>query len=679
MKFSYSWLKDLVEIKLSAEKLAEFLSLRAFETEVAKQSKSFENILVAKVTAAEKHPNADIQETMLDISVPANRPDLLSYRGVAWEIAALTGAKYKVSPSRRGGRIAYHATKLLKIRISEPKLCSKYLAVRLTNVKVGPSPKFIQERLKASGMRPINNVVDIANYVMLEVGQPLHAFDAGKVLGPINIRRAYVRETIKTLDEIERVLNSDMLLIADDKKALAIAGVIGGLDSGVGKFTDEIILESANFNAVSVRRTAKALGLRTDASVRFEKSLPVRFANLGLEYAFELLEKYAGGKVAGLVQAGAKTKKLPTILLYPNKVNQLLGINIASSEQKRILKRLGFSVQVSSLRFRVFVPFWRPDITIWQDLAEEIARFMGLDKIPLKLFAVPLSSHLTDPIFDLKDKVTDILVGLGFDEVYTYSFVSAQDLDQWKIDKKTAIEIANPLSLDQQYLRPNLALNVMKILLQKIKESEYVEFGKYFEIGNVFWSEQGKIVEKTYLFMLTFPRTKTRIEQLIGDFQELAARLQIEYQINQHEGQSAQIIVSNKIVGRLNTGTVQELDWAGINLDFVEFVKHQKPLQFKSIIKFPAIDLDTSIIIREDIPWVEIKKTILDINQKHVSEIKLIESSYQGKEIPPGKKSVTFRLVYQALDKTLTRPEVLKIHEQILRVLKSKFNAQTRD
>jgi phenylalanyl-tRNA synthetase beta chain len=288
---------------------------------------------------------------------------------------------------------------------------------------------------------------------------------------------------------------------------------------------------------------------------------------------------------------------------------------------------------------------------------------------------------MTDPFVEQREKATDILVSLGYDEVYTYSFISETDLTKWEIDKKIAVEVENPLTEEQRYLRPNLALNVLKIAEQNAKDNEnIVASGKYFEIGNIYWKEKGEITEKTYLFMLNFPRTKKTVEELVIDFHELARRFNVEFQVRQSKEQLAEIIVAGKTVGHIGTvAGSSSLEWVGVSLDFEEFVKHIKNFQFKLINRFPSVELDSSILIREDIPWTEIKKVILEMDQRLISEIKLIEGSYQGREIVPGKKSVTFRLVYQAPSRTLTREEVHKIHNQILEELKSKFHAQIRE
>ncbi|MEJ0021143.1 MAG: phenylalanine--tRNA ligase subunit beta [Candidatus Doudnabacteria bacterium] len=772
MKFAYSWLKELVDIRLSPDKLAEFLSLHAFETEADADQKVFSGIIVAKVTKIEKHPNADrlriitltdgrntfgpvvcgawnfdvgatvplalpggiiphdqhdpdgkpftlskaiirgvesqgmicsakelglgadgggillldsgsklgepfaiknsSSEPMLDVSVPANRPDLISYRGVAWEISALTGAKYKIKNKK--SKLANLPSKVLKVRISDPALCSKYIGVRLVNIKIKESPKFIQDRLKLSGMRPINNVVDITNYVMLEIGQPLHAFDATMVTGPINVRKAYLNESLKTLDGVERKLTTNMLVIADAKKPLAIAGVMGGAESAVIDFTGEVILEAANFNSVSIRRTARNLGLRTDASSRFEKSLPVGLAMAAAEYAVELLVKYASAKPLEYAEAGIKKEKPITVKVDAKKVNALLGTDISVSEQERILKRFGFALQASHSTLQVTVPFWRPDVRIWEDLAEEIVRFEGLDKIPDALAPLPNSSGMTDQIVDEHERVADLLTGMGFNEAYTYSFVPESIFDKYGIDRKQAVEIANPMSSDQQYLRQGLGMNYERLIGQN---GRYVSEESLFEIGNVYRKTNGSVEEHTNLFLICFSKTRQPAGKLIGSIRELFGRLGVEMSIAQVDEEMGEVSADGEKLGPIRAVN-EELKWAAAELNFEKLIKHIKPKQFVPPSKYPAEELDAAILVREDLPWGEIKELILKSNKQLIKSATLFDV-YQGKNVSPGKKSLGFRIVYQADNRTLKDEEVTKIHKEILNELKSKFHAEIRD
>lgn len=767
MKFAFSWLKELSGYSGTPEKLAEILSTHAFETEVV-AGQEFKNIVVAKVTNIEKHPNADklriitltdgtntitpvvcgawnfdngaivplalpgaaiphdqhdpegkpfalskavirgvesmgmicsgkelglsddgrgimllgdgyqIGETFvvksgeayLDISTPANRPDLTGYNGIAREIASFTGSKLSIKSPKVN--ISKFKPKILKVNISNQKLCPRYIAVRLTGIEVGPSPEFIQNRIKLSGHNPINNVVDITNYCMLETGQPLHAFDASKVTLPINVRTAYMNEKLITLDGVERTLTPQNLVIADSKQAIAVAGIMGGANSMVDEFTSEIILESANFDSVSIRKTSRELNVRTDASARYEKSLPTALTNHAASYAVELLMKYANAKPTETILAGSKPTITKRISADPDKINYLLGVGIAAAEQKSILQKLHFKVTGNN-PYSVTVPFERTDVNIWQDLAEEIARFIGLDKIESIPANVIPSLEMTDKKVEARQQTSDILIGLGFSEIYTYSFVSERDLPAWDIDKKISIEVANPLSLDQQYMRPNLLINNIKTAHYN---SRFQEAGDYFEIGNIYWYDDRRVVEKTYLSMVSYDRSYPNM-RLSSAFAELTKRLGIKVTVEQDTEQMASVKIGKKVIGHIGHIDVSDLNWVGVHIDFGEYIKHMTDKVFSPIIKYPSKELDVSVMARKDLEWSKIASLIKSVDDKLIQKVELLDI-YSGKNLPPNRKSVTFRIVYQSPDKTLTDPEVEKVHSIILRDLKSKFNLEVR-
>lgn len=612
------------------------------------------------------------KSTVLDISPPANRPDTISYLGVAKEISAITGSKHKFKyPNFNQSK---YKPKILKVNISEKKLCQRYIAVRLTNIEVRQSPKFIQDRLLASGLRPINNVVDITNYVMLTIGQPLHAFDAAKVFGGISVRLAYLNEEIKTLDEVVRKLNKNMLVIADTKKPIAIAGVIGSHDSAVDDYTNEIILEAANFDAVSVRRTAKALGVRTDASWRYEKSLPIEFTNFAAAYAVDLLVKYSGAKPVEVKEAGIKTPKPRVVVLDPQDTNSLLGMEIKAVEQKRILTKFGFVV-IGKNQFRVQVPTWRPDVSLWQDLVEEIGRYKNLNDIEASEPALTASQHLADRFGDIRDEVIDYLVGLGLTETRPYPFVSDFDLNKWEISPKNTVEVANPLSHEYKYLTPNLLINALKVAENN---SRFFKAGNYFEIDKVFWQESEEIKEKNYLAMFAFDATKYPVAKLVGAFREFCRRLKINVKINQENESKASIEVHGKKIGNVETHPISKLKWVGLYLDFDEFIKNIGKLEYKEITKYPKIELDVSILVKKDITWSKVVNVVMSVSSDLIQSLNLVDV-FEGKNLPLGKKSLTFRLVYQASDRTLIDDEINQIQDKILKALISKLNAQIRD
>ncbi len=607
-----------------------------------------------------------------DVSVPANRPDLLSYRGVAREISVFSVTKLKIPTGKFNFKKL--PSKVLKVRVSESKSCSKYSALRISDIHVESSPEFIQKRLIASGLRPINNVVDITNYVMLETGQPLHAFDAAKIAGSINVRKAYINEAIKTLDNVDRKLSADMLVIADNQKALAIAGVIGGTNSAVNESTTEIILEAANFNAVSIRKTAKFLGIRTDASSRFEKSLPVSFIDEALEYAASLLVQYAGAKPLEYAQSQTRPARQTIIKLIPANVNSLLGLNVSTTEQKNILTKFGFKVS-GGKTFNVTVPDFRPDVSLWQDLAEEIARFIGHNKIMPKAPPMITSSYMTDPIVEARDKVSDLLAGMGYDEVYTYSFVAEEFMKKYGVDTKRAVEIANPLSMDQQYLRLGVGMNYEKIIAHNSKISPE---GNYFEIGNVYSRQGEKIKEETNLFMVSYSKNKTAVAKLLGAWNELVRRLGVDSKILQKSETEGEIQINGTKIGSLIALVDEEVKWAALEVNFLTLIQLIQQRQYQPINKYPSKYLDVAILVKEELPWTQIKHEIEAQKIPLLADIEMLEV-YHGKNLAPGKKSVAFRLTYQSSQRTLTDEEVEKIHSHLLETLRNKLGAQIRD
>ncbi len=627
-------------------------------------------ILDSSYKIGEEFAAKHVGPVIFDVSVPANRPDLISYRGLAREITALKG----LGLAKRNEKLDFTKlrSKLLKVSVSEPTLCSRYTAVRLTGIEIKPSPEFIRNRLIESGLRPINNVVDITNYVMLETGQPLHAFDATKSGMVLNIRRAYVNETLTTLDGVQRKLNPEMLVIADNRKAIAIAGVIGGKSSIVDESTNEIILESANFNALAVRRSARECVLRTDASLRFERNLPLSFVDSGTAYALELLKKYASATVAEATAIG-RTLKPQTCSLDASKVNSLLGIDLKASEQKKILTSLGFKVSGSGI-FKVQIPEYRNDIVGWEDLAEEIMRFKGLDLIPAKPFAVIPSAHMTDKSYQVKEQLTDILLGLGCNQIYTYSFLSKDDVVKWEIPPHVLIEVANPLSSEQQYLRPNLVINGLKVAELNSKNTDR---GSYFEIGNIYWKEGKNYLEKTQLSIICFDKLGVPSERLVAALNEMLSRLGVTYVLHQENEQMAVIKSGKEVLGNMATFPINDLNWAGIHINLEKLAEHIKPKEYQQPSRYPSVVLDVAIMARKDLSWAQIKE-LVESQSDLIRSVELFDI-YMGKNIPSNRKSLAFRIIYQSLSHTLTEKEVAKIHKEITNQLVSKFSVQIRD
>ena len=473
MKFTYNWLKDFVEIRITAKALAEKLTMAGLE-----------------VTSLEEREG----DSVFEIEVTSNRPDWLSVVGIAREVAAITNSKFKLlsaSATKRGGS-AYGGkryplnAKNLQLKIEDKKDCPLYTAKIIREVKVGPSPDWLRKRLELIGCRSVNNIVDITNYILFTYGEPLHAFDLDK-LNPdaIMVRRAKENEKLKSIDGEERILNKDTLVIADKQKPIAIAGVIGGKDSEVTQNTKNILLEAAIFDPIVIRRTRQKLGIQTDSSYRFERGIAIEAVESASLEAARLIKQLAGGDCVLAKSSGSLKPKTREVKLNPAAASKILGQNIPSAAIKKILTNLGFKVKNN---FIIFVPSYRQDVKLEIDLIEEIARIYGYDRIPATLpKARPeLTLSGTRPLVSV---IKNTLVGLGLNEVITYSLIDRRLLD--------GIEILNPLSQEQGVLRPQLLASLSLCIDYNLNQKQ--EYVAIFEIAKTFLDEGNKVKEELSL------------------------------------------------------------------------------------------------------------------------------------------------------------------------------------
>ena len=418
-------------------------------------------------------------EVVLDIAVPANRPDLLSILGLAREIAAILGVQYRIAKEPKLKKVS--PGKPVAVKVANPKLCPIYTARKISGVKIQPSPAPLQSCLQSAGIRPINNVVDATNFIMLKYGQPLHAFDAAKVTGTITVRPAKAGERLVTLDNQNRQLDPSMLVIADAQGPIALAGVMGGANTEISDQTTEIILEAAIFDPVSIRRTSRRLGLVSEASKHFEKGLPVGLSIQASLAAAVLIAELSGGKVAGKLTTVGKVKVAPkTVTIAPDYISQLIGMVVSPVKAKAVLTRLGFKVTGSTKKWKVTVPDWRLDVTMPEDIVDEVGRMIGYEDLPIKL---PVNNNIPDPLpemVNLKDATRNILARLGFIETITYAFYS----QTWSAKNPGEhFEIDNPLDKTQQFLRKSLAQQMNAVLQHEV---DMGNDAKTFQIGRVF-------------------------------------------------------------------------------------------------------------------------------------------------------------------------------------------------
>lgn len=668
-------------------------------------SDKHEGILVLPEDAPVGVPLADyLGDTVLDIAVAANRPDLMSVVGVAREVAALTAQTVR-EPDLRYEESGTPAAERVRVEIADPDLCPRYTATLIDGVKVGPSPAWMQERLIAAGMRPINNVVDITNYVMLELGQPVHAFDYTKIEGAtIIVRRARAGERLVTLDGVERTLTPDMLVIADAEKPIAVAGVIGGLNSEVGAQTTTVLLESASFNPASVRRTSMALRVRSEASARFEKGPGPVLPEIAARRAAKLMAELAGGRVApGIVDAYPQPMEQTRIAVTAARLRMVLGAEVPAPEVCRILRSLGFAVdQRSPDTYEVHVPYWRTDIRIPDDVIEEVSRIYGYDRIPARLLAgeIPAMGH--EPLREFREEVKNILAAAGMQEVITYSLTTLTALSKVVPPEDLAttppLRVLNPVSSEHEYLRTSLRSSLLQTLAANLR----VEEGPValFEAGRVYLARENDLPEEVEIVAgvvsgrrldrwgrateepLDFFDAKAYVEYLLERL-GLQARYQETTAYAFLPGRTAEIRVEERaigLLGQVHPRTAAEFDIEDdvylfeVNLPTLQELAPQRR-RYHPIPRYPAVEQDLAIIVDEAIPAARIQEIIR--SSPLVREVRPFDV-YRGTPVPPGKKSVAFSLSFQAPDRTLTEEEVNRARERIVQRLMRDLGAQLR-
>ncbi len=645
-------------------------------------------------------------QTVLDLSLTPNRPDLFAVLGVAREVAALTDRPVR-SPSADYPAAAPPIEESAGLSIEAPDLCLRYVAALVRNVKVAPSPDWLQQRLQSAGMRPISNIVDVSNFVMLETGQPLHAFDFDKLAGArIVVRRARAEESLHLLDGTERRLAADQLVIADAERALAVAGVMGGDDSEVSRGTTTVLLESANFHGPSVRRTAAALKLRTEASTRFEKGLNPDLALEAARRATQLLVEIGGGEAhAGFLDA-YPGRRDPVVIDVPAKrLHQVLGVDLPRERIVGTLARLGFAVTDSPDGYAVTAPFWRSDVTIADDVAEEVARIVGYDVLP----SAPLTGTIPEPqpqpqpLRRVMAEARDALAAAGLVEVINYALSSADAIERVQpltsISETPPLGVANPMSAERTLLRTTLRPGLLDTYAAN-RRHQRGPIG-LFEVGRLFLPRDGDLpLERTLAAALyggpLAPAAPGAEPRLLDFFdakaivQALAAamRLDLDYEPSEDPalvpGHAAALRLDGDSVGLL--GQVHpdvcarfEIDDEVylFELDLDALASRPRPApRFVEPSRFPAVAEDLAVVVDEATPAAAVERVLL--RQKLVESAALFDV-YAGAPIPEGKKSLAFAINYRAPDRTLTEAEVARARTGIVRLLQKELGASIRD
>ena len=629
---------------------------------------------------------------VVEFEITPNRPDCLSVIGLAREASATFGRPLKLhTPEVKGcgGSIA----ELVDIDIEDGDLCPRYTARMVKNVKIQPSPAWMRERLRNSGVRPINNIVDITNYVMLEYGQPMHAFDFSCVEGNhIIVRTAREGETIQTLDGNQRKLTTSMLCICDENRPVCVAGVMGGANSEIVGDTAMVLFESANFNGTSVHRTAAALNMRTDASSRYEKGLDPMNTLKAVERACELVELLGAGEVVeGVMDVIAKDSNPVTVKLEPEKVNGLLGTDVSREEMVRILESLDFKVEGDTIH----VPSWRSDVEHYSDIAEEVARFYGYNNIPDTLSnGLTARRGLTD-IQQTENLLGSVCRDAGYDEIITYSFISPTYYDKIDLPKdsplRDSLKILNPLGEDTSIMRTTTLPSMLEILTRNYNFRN--KSAKLYELGRVYFKRADGLADEPKVLTLGAYGDGMDFFALKGAVEAVLKQLRIENvrfladseNPSYHPGRCAKVFSGDRLLGVLgqihphvagNYGVDAELYAAELRFDALYESKGSQPL-YQPLPKFPAVTRDIAVVCDASVTVGELEDAIRKGAKGLLKDAALFDI-YTGTGIAPGKKSVAFNLTLRADDRSLTAEEADADVKSILTALEQECGAVLR-
>lgn len=643
------------------------------------------------------HSALGLDDTSVEFEITSNRPDCLSVTGLARETAATYNLPLNIPvPSFKG--IDGNIDEMLKVDVHNTEKCMRYCAGIVKNVKIEPSPRWMRERLRASGVRPINNFVDITNYVMLEYGQPMHAFDLRYVEGAhINVRNAAKGEKIVTLDGVERELTEEMLVIADDKKPVAVAGVMGGEYSGIMEDTTTVVFESAYFEPVQVRRTSKKLGLRTDASIRYEKGVDRLISMTCLKRAFQLVEELGAGEVVRTVIDKDYTDKTPAAVEFNAEwINNFLGTDIAEADMIEYLTRLDFKVENGT----VYAPSFRIDIECKADIAEEVARVYGYDKIPSTEFRGVAEAELT-PEQKFAKNLENNMVALGCYGIATFSFISPKHFDRLTLPAESklrdAIKITNPLGEDTSIMRTTIIPSMLEILSTNYNNRN--EAAKLYEIGKEYIpTESGKLPNEPDRLAIGMYGGNVDFYDIKGIADTMLGKMgirDVEYiracdsdafdeACAMHPGRSAVVMKNDTVLGILgevhpavqkNYGIGTKTYVAKFNIP--EMMKCAvTEVSYQPLPKFPAAARDLSVICDDEIPVAELEKAIKGAVGKILEKVTLFDV-YKGEQIEKGKKSVSYSITMRSHDGTLTDEQADSAMKKVLKAL-SAIGAELR-
>lgn len=634
-----------------------------------------------------------INDALIEFEITSNRPDCRSIIGIAREAAVTLGKELKYPQITVNG-----SNEDMKFEIDvQTELCKRYCGKVIKDVKVGPSPYWMQRRLIEAGMRPINNIVDITNYVMLELGQPLHAFDLEDIkYDKMIVKLAQEGEKFTTLDGVERTLTSDMLVIGNQDKTLDLAGIMGGENSEVKDNTTSIFLEGASFTKENIRATSKKLGLRTEASSRFEKGIDVNLTEAAVNRACQLIEELGCGTVLnGMLDYYPKKEEVQKITANPERINKLLGVNVPMDQFINILERLEFKCNlISSDKLELEVPSFRLDICEDADILEEVARIYGYENIP----SATLEGNATAGVKTNKQKFMDNVksnsIAVGLNEILTYSFVSPRGVDKLNLaeddERREFVKIINPLGEETSVMRTTLIPNMLDVISTNL--SHKVEEVYAFECGNTFRPQEGLPVETKKLSIgmygkeVDFFSIKGAVETILTNVGFDGYEVEPETKnLTFHPGRCAKLVYNNICIGtfgELHPDVLENYDLnqrvyvAEIDIDLV-FENLNNSKVYNPLPKYPATTRDIALLVRDEV-FVKQIEDIIKANGSDILESYQLFDVYKGAQIEEGHKSIAYSITYRSKDKTLTDEDVAKVHDKIVSELSEKLNANLR-
>lgn len=658
MRYSYKILRDYVLGEIKKEEIIEYLKILGLNPQIIKR---------------------EDDDIIFEIETPANRPDLLSFLGILREIRPFGNFDLKNIDEETEETIS----DFLPVEIENYEDCFYYSCRIVKNIKNSLSPEEFKRMIENIGFRSSFYVVDISNFVMCEIGQPLHIFDLDKIKGKIIVRRGKKGEKIITIDGKERELE-DILVISDEEKPIAIAGIMGGKNTEVTDETKNILIESAYFNPVVIRKGSKKLGLLTDASLRFEKGLNFSIAKKGMKRATYLIKKYCGGEVGKISFSGFEKEEKRKIYLKKENIERILGIDVEDGFIDEIFEKLNFKFEKKNEFYLLYVPEYRKDIKEEIDIIEEIARYRKYSTIPEEMPFVNLNPSPTSSEFEKIELIKNILVNLGFSEVINLSFISDKVAERFNIE---AIKIENPLSQNFAYLRTSLIFNILDTIKYNLShQNEEIEI---FEIGKIYKKEGNSYKEENSLMIVSIDGDK--FFDFKGKVEKFFERCGIEFISYKEEensfaikGTNSGIFFKDEKMGDLFVLSEEMKGFYDIKSDvyvceiymdrFLNSVNFEK--KFKQLPKFPSSKRDFSFLFNEDINWGYVEKELKDMKMP-VESIEVFDI-YKGKGIPEGKISVSFSVVFRSPERTLENEEINFYSEKIIEMIKTKFNGIIR-